>query len=64
MPILSGSRNTLFFVPVALNANELLLAAPFSRIELRHYISYLLKNTCFGSDYHVYHVEIMRFKPY
>ncbi len=60
MPILSGSRNTLFFVPVALNA----LSAPFSRIELRHYISYLLKNTCFGSDYHVYHVEIMRFKPY
>ncbi len=37
---------------------------PFSRIELCHYSLYLLKNICFGLDYHVYHAEIMRFKPY
>ncbi len=29
MPILSGSRNTLIFVPVSLNANELLTPPPF-----------------------------------
>ncbi len=33
---------------VSLNANELLLLAPFSRIELCHYRSYLLKNIGFG----------------
>ncbi len=33
MHILSGSSNTLIFVPVSLNANELLLR-PLSRIEL------------------------------
>ncbi len=29
MPILSESRNTLIFVPVSLNPNELLLPPPF-----------------------------------
>ncbi len=63
MPILSGSRNTLIFVPVSLNPNELLLppsfqnrAAPFQLVPA--------KNICLGSDYHVYRAEIMRFKPY
>jgi len=45
MSILSGSRNTLFSLPVSLNANELLLPAPFFSIELGHYSWYLLKNT-------------------
>ncbi len=63
MPVLSGSRHSLSFVPVSLNANEMLLPPP-SRIELHHYSWYLLKNMCFGSDFHVYCTEIMRFKTY
>ncbi len=53
---------------VSLNANELLLPAPFSRIGLCLYISYLRcsakKKHLFGFDYHVYHTEIINFKPY
>ncbi len=55
------------FVHFSLNANELLLPAPFSRIELRHYSSFLRysdKKHLFGFDYHVYCAEIMRVKPY
>ncbi len=63
MLILSGSRNTLIFVPVSLNQNELLLPPPFQNraapFQLVH-----AKHICFGSDYHVYCTEIMRFKPY
>ncbi len=60
--ILSGSRKALIFVPVSLNPNELQLppafqnrAAPFQLVPAK---------TCFGSDYHVYPAEIVRFKPY
>ncbi len=52
---------------VSLNANELLLPAPFSRIELCLYSSYLkytAKKHLLGFDYHVYLAEIMLFKPY
>ncbi len=46
---------------VSLNANELLLIpTPFSRIELLQLVP--AKNILFGSDYHVYLAEIMRFK--
>ncbi len=53
------------FVHVSLNANELLLPAPFYRIELHLYSLYLrysAKKHLFGFDYHVYRAEIMRFK--
>ncbi len=64
MPILSGTRNTQFFGPVSLNANELLLLAPFSRIEQVPLHLGPAKNICFGSDYYVYRSEIMGFKPF
>ncbi len=54
------------FVHVSLNANELLLPAPFSSIGLCLYSSYLrysAKKNMFGFDYHVYRAEIMHFKP-
>ncbi len=63
MPILSGSRNTLFFVPVSFNPNELLLQPPF-QIRAAPFQLVRAKNICFGSDYHVYRAEIMCFKPY
>ncbi len=50
---------------VSLNANELLFPAPFSRIGLCLYSSFLrysAKKHMFGFDDHVYHVEIMHFK--
>ncbi len=53
------------FVPLSLNANELLLPAPFSRIGLCLYSSYLkysAKKHLFDFDY-VYRPEIMCFKP-
>uniref|UniRef100_A0A673IUT4 Synaptotagmin n=1 Tax=Sinocyclocheilus rhinocerous TaxID=307959 RepID=A0A673IUT4_9TELE len=42
---LEQMQKQLFFGPVSLNANELLLPAPFSRIELCHYSSNLLKTS-------------------
>ncbi len=62
MPIFSGRRNTLIFVPVSLNPNELLLPPPFQNRAPFQLLP--AKNICFGSDYHVYCAEIMRFKPY
>ncbi len=59
------------FVYVSLNANELLLPAPFSRIAAGIKAAPLLqlvyqilcqKKHLFGFDYHVYRTEIMRFK--
>ncbi len=54
------------FVHVSLNANELLLPTPFSRIGLlcSWYRRYTAKKHVFGFDYHVYCAEIMQFKPY
>ncbi len=63
MPILSGSRNALIFVTVSLNSNELLLPPPFQNRAVAFQLV-PAKNICFGSDYHVYRAEIMRFKPY
>ncbi len=63
MPIFSGSRNTLISVPVSLNSNELLLPPPFQNRAVPFQLI-PAKNICFGSDYHVYSAEIMRFKPY
>ncbi len=63
MPILSGSRNALisyrFFKSkwaAALRTQIQNRAAPLQIVPA--------KNICFGSDYHVYRAEIMRFKPY
>ncbi len=55
------------FMHVSLNANELLLPAPFFRIGLCLYSSYLrysAKKHLFAFDYHLYRAEIMHFKPY
>ncbi len=49
-------------VHVSLNANELLLPAPFSRIVLIPQIP--CQKHLFGFDYHACHAEIMHFKPY
>ncbi len=64
MPILSVSRNTLIFVPVSLNANELLMVPPTFQNRAAPVQLVPAKNICFGSDYHVYCAEIMLFKPY
>ncbi len=66
---LGRSRNALLmrFLNVSLNANELLLPAPFSRTELFLYSSFLkysAKKHPFGFDSYVYGTEIMRFNPY
>ncbi len=53
------------FMHVSLNANELLLPAPFSRIGLCLYswhLRYSAKKHLFGFDYHAYCAEIMCFK--
>ncbi len=62
MPILSVSRN--IFVPVSLNANELLMVPPPFQNRAAPFQLVPAKNICFGSDYHVYCAEIMLFKPY
>ncbi len=51
------------FMPVSLNPNELLLLPPFQN-RAAPFQLVPAKNICFGSDYHVYCTEIMRFKPY
>ncbi len=52
------------FVHVSLNANEILLPAPFSRIGLCFYsLSQILcQKHLFGFDYHVFCTEIMNIK--
>ncbi len=50
------------FVHVSLNANELLLPAPFSRMLWLYssYLRYSAKKHVFGFDYYVYRTEIVR----
>ncbi len=52
------------FMHVSLNANELLLLAPFSRIGLCLYLRYCAKKHLFGFDYHAYRTEIMCFNSH
>ncbi len=57
MPYYEWKQKQAVFMLVSLNANELLLSAPFSRIGHVPYSSYLrytAKNVCMV-DYHVYH---------
>ncbi len=64
MLIFCGNTNALIFVPVSLNANELLLSPPPFQSRAAPLQLVPDKNICFGSDYHVYLAEIMRFKLY